>query len=1287
MWSVRKTTVIWGAVLGFTSGLFGMNIALAAPNISFSSSETVISVGSSTTLNWTVTDAVSCEASEEWIGSRDLTGSEGTGSLSAGVKTFTLSCVDSTSETTTVDVNIIVADPPTLSLETTDSEIEYNTKTRLIWSSANATSCEKYGDWSGATGLSGDEFTENLISEKTFGISCEGVGGSVEKALIISISNPALQVALDFVADDSFIEWEERANLEWNATNADYCTASGSWSGSVDKESGSYETAKLTSNSTFSLYCANSSGSSVKKNITIAVTPRVPKPVTVDATADDLNIEYNKKAKITWTSSNADYCRVYYGSWTGSLATEGSYTSSNLIYDKTFTVRCYSWSHNSQDTVTINVGENPAPDPVLDFSADSSALNYNTSTQLNWSVENTTSLNATGDWSGGKNIPSGNYDTGNLIDSKTYRLTAIGEGGTVVEDVEVVVGEPTFPPNVSITADDQIVAYNEPTVVRWETEHADWCRLEYDSTSTTVGADGSEFTGNLTDDKTYTIVCGNAADENSDSATIQVIPVGFPPEITLTADTNPVEYGNSTTIHWTSTNSIACTLSGVGDVDTDGNRSTGNLYLPKTYTLTCTGEGGTSSKNLTIGITGTPGSMPTMNFWADDYNFYGSGSTTLHWTTTDADRCWGSSGTYNWNKSSNKWKAIPAGTEGTDNLSSTTLYTINCENVNGTTSLSLTISIDSENAVELEFYADNTEIEQNADVTLTWNGKNANWCQSYSFDGFSNWQPFQYQVAGSESSATIGPIINYSTYLYLRCWNYTSDTNWQYINITAGEHIPSILISAPSPVAYNSPASLSWFADYSESCTAWANPANPTWSGSKEISGMQLTSNLTERTYFYLTCTNSEGKTSQRYKRVDVGASNGVAPEISLSSDKYIAAEGEEFTLNWNVTDATWCEAISDQFDLWDGDKDDTSGSETLIFSGDQNELALICGNSYGSRTAIVNISKGGTELNAPNISFWADQMSLPMNGTTTLRWSAENAESCTASNGWTGEKAISGGQEQTLALATTTRFELHCSNVAGSTTATIDVVIGGPAPYVDFRNYKANDYFIDAGESIRLDWEVWHASSCYGIDPNGEFVGAQSTAGSSELLKPTVTTTYILKCENSSGEESNELTVHVAKIIVCPNPARIINIGNTIQLRAWFKEDADLSFSCSDTSGAIDITNGYDDGDGFFPTDWSSANNGVISVDGSGLATGLAYTETNGGPVDITAEYKESKGVSLSHVLPPPVTCWRCTEAKTCSSEITFPIDGLCASELQETMHECAKSCRKPVDWQETGS
>jgi hypothetical protein len=75
-------------------------------------------------------------------------------------------------------------------------------------------------------------------------------------------------------------------SLSWSSTNADSCTASGAWSG-TKSTSGSQQSTALSTNSTFSLTCTNSSGGAQTAAVTVSVTTTsTPPPSTPSAGGD-----------------------------------------------------------------------------------------------------------------------------------------------------------------------------------------------------------------------------------------------------------------------------------------------------------------------------------------------------------------------------------------------------------------------------------------------------------------------------------------------------------------------------------------------------------------------------------------------------------------------------------------------------------------------------------------------------------------------------------------------------------------------------------------------------------------------------------------------------------------------------------------------------------------------------------------------------------------------------------------------------------------------------------------
>ncbi|HEY5644822.1 MAG TPA: hypothetical protein VIS76_02675, partial [Pseudomonadales bacterium] len=75
-----------------------------------------------------------------------------------------------------------------------------------------------------------------------------------------------------------------------------------------------------------------------------------------------------------------------------------------------------------------------------------------------------------------------------------------------------------------------------------------------------------------------------------------------------------------------------------------------------------------------------------------------------------------------------------------------------------------------------------------------------------------------------------------------------------------------------------------------------------------------------------------------------------------------------------------------------------------------------------------------------------ASDLTVAEGGSTTLRWSATGADSCTASGGWSGSLPASGSRTVGPLTAATT-FSLSCAGSGGSTLEMISVAVVGPVP------------------------------------------------------------------------------------------------------------------------------------------------------------------------------------------------------------------------------------------------
>ncbi|MFZ2886777.1 MAG: hypothetical protein WA021_03085 [Minisyncoccia bacterium] len=83
---------------------------------------------------------------------------------------------------------------------------------------------------------------------------------------------------------------------------------------------------------------------------------------------------------------------------------------------------------------------------------------------------------------------------------------------------------------------------------------------------------------------------------------------------------------------------------------------------------------------------------------------------------------------------------------------------------------------------------------------------------------------------------------------------------------------------------------------------------------------------------------------------------------------------------------------------------------------------------------------KYGTPPPPPSLSFNALPLEIEAGATSTLSWSAANATSCAASNGWSGLRLLSG--TEIVALEATTTYELVCTGPGGAASSSVTIAV-----------------------------------------------------------------------------------------------------------------------------------------------------------------------------------------------------------------------------------------------------
>jgi hypothetical protein len=282
------------------------------------------------TLTWSATNQLRCQASGGWSGAKGASGSVTVGPLA--VSTVYVFACQGLSGITTKAVTVTVGiqpppPPPTVSLSANPTSVGLNETTTLTWSSTNADDCQALDDWAGSKPTSGSESSAPLAADSTFTLVCGGAGGTTSQSVTVTVDAlpppPAPTVSLS--ANPLSVNYNGSSTLSWSSTNATSCTASGDWSGSK-ATSGSQTRSSLTTTSTFILTCTGAGGSATR-SVTVSVAPQGIGTADLSWMAPSTNED---GSALMLASFN-----IYWGTSSGNLQKIASVSASQTAYTAT----------------------------------------------------------------------------------------------------------------------------------------------------------------------------------------------------------------------------------------------------------------------------------------------------------------------------------------------------------------------------------------------------------------------------------------------------------------------------------------------------------------------------------------------------------------------------------------------------------------------------------------------------------------------------------------------------------------------------------------------------------------------------------------------------------------------------------------------------------------------------------------------------------------------------------------------------------------------------------------
>lgn len=544
---------------------------------SLSASPTSSTPGAPVTLTWSSTPPQDPETGEtaDCVGTGFSTGGARNGSVTVNptvTTTYSVRCWGTMTRTAQVTIS---SNPPSVSMSANPTSIIYGNSATISWSSTNATSCsnivdQTYPDYTYATnGATSGSVTvtpaASSNTSRTYSMTCSGSGGSATGQVTITAQHG---VSAQLYANPSTIQSGNSASVTWASQYANSCTGTNFSTGGATSGSVSVTPSQTT---TYTVTCAGNQGSTASDS----------KVIGVNAPPIDLSCSPNPSPSnvgqaVTWNASAWGGSAPYSFAWAGELLDGRTGPSVQVTYVEP-----------GEKAVGIEVTDSwSSPGGWRPTAYDNQRC---TGSDTGWGASDTQDGGVAGNMTGyAKILARSFYNNPGTAPANFY-----ANPGNYC--VEAHVGQSCNPADNSFGAGG--------------------CRIGVDaeiySGNGRRAANSSDFEvrNGWTIDKYWGAVVYNYSEAQggrtvSRQCTNHVVNANAP-TATLTANPTSVTQGSSSTLTWSSTNSTSCSIdNGVGAVTPNvTGTSVVTPTVNTTYTLTCTGAGGTATSMASVGVT------------------------------------------------------------------------------------------------------------------------------------------------------------------------------------------------------------------------------------------------------------------------------------------------------------------------------------------------------------------------------------------------------------------------------------------------------------------------------------------------------------------------------------------------------------------------------------------------------------------------------------------------------------------------------------------------------------
>jgi hypothetical protein len=476
---------------------------------------------------------------------------------------------------------------PVVSLSSAMSEVAAGSTLPLVWNVQGADTCTASGGassgWSGAVPTNGYMLLDAPTTQGTYTyvLSCSIQGQTSADSVSVKVTPASVgDVSLSLTPSLQTIDTNtDGTPLQWSATNAMQCTATGNdgaWTG-PRATSGSY-TPNLPTEGVYvyGLSCASSSGDVATASAVVEV--RQTGPV-VTLAFDHSRIAEGGTSTLSWAVSDASAC-VTSGEDPGWVATTpsvngGSYVAGGLAAGGyIYTLSCTDAQGNTGAATTSLSVSNLAPPSI-----DSFAVSGIDPVTVYWTAAGATDCTAYSPnvpaWNGSKAV-SGTEEISLadivLADDEdyVYMLVCNGAGGQSWA-TSTVSGADNAMPALTLIASASRVAPGAPVTLSWSSTGASAC-----SASGGSGADGWSGSRETSGEERfaaasaagiygYALSCVDAGLAERSETTVYLTVGSATPVVNLTindAESTAIAAGTPLNLAWTADNALNCVAEG-----------------------------------------------------------------------------------------------------------------------------------------------------------------------------------------------------------------------------------------------------------------------------------------------------------------------------------------------------------------------------------------------------------------------------------------------------------------------------------------------------------------------------------------------------------------------------------------------------------------------------------------------------------------------------------------------------------------------------------------------------